>query len=62
MTLQDGLGGDTCQRAVGDGDRLANGRMDGGSGTVTDSQGNGSVIRGYHYEHTTGNDCQQMLS
>lgn len=60
--MQDGLGGDTCQCAVGNGDRLTNGWTDGCSGTDTFPLGNGSVIRGYHCWQRTDNNCQQLVS
>ena len=47
--MQDGLGGDTCQCAVGNGDRLTNGRTDGCSGSDTNSPGNESVSHDYQY-------------
>ncbi len=60
--MQDGLGNDTCWCAAGNGGRLTNGWTDGCSGTDTNSLGNGFVIRGYHYQQRTADNCQQLLS
>lgn len=60
--MQDRLGGDTRQCAVGNSDRLTNGWMDGSSGNDTNSLGKESVIHDYHYEQRTANNCQQLLS
>lgn len=52
--MQDGL--DTCQCAVGNGDRLTNGWTDGCTGTDTHSLGNESVVPGYHYKQREANN------